>query len=68
MKMFRKRKIAKKLSELGSRVDLSYMVYVNNDEPVRLSSKDEVQSYISSYRETNTIFKLQIFRCEIYSL
>lgn len=66
--MFSQRKIAKKLSSVGSRVDCSYLVYINNNEPVTLATHDECMSYIREYRFNNVIFKLQIFRFEVYSL
>lgn len=66
--MFSTRRVAKKLASVGSRVDCSYLVYINNDEPVTFSTHDECMSYIREYRSNNVIFKLQIFRCEVYSL
>lgn len=66
--MFFKRKIAKKLAKIGACVDTSYMVYVNNDEPVSFPSKDNLMSYLREYRSNNVISRLQIYRIETYSL
>lgn len=66
--MFKKRKMAKQLASVGSHVDTSYMIYVNNEEPVMFPSRDECMSYLKQFRESNEIFKLQIFRIETYSL
>lgn len=63
-----KRKIARKLAKIGSMVDTSYMVYVNNDEPCMFPSQSDALSYIKEYRESNQIFRLQIYRIETYSL
>lgn len=68
MIMFRKRKLIKRLSDVGSRVDTSYMCYVNNDDAISFPSYDDVISYLKTYRQETTIFKLQIFRIETYSL
>lgn len=58
----------RKLSEVGSRVDESYMLYVNNDEPVRFETKDAAFKYLSDYRDNNVIFNLGVYRIETYSL
>lgn len=64
----RKRKLAKRLAAVGSRVDEQYLLYVNNDEPICFTDYQSVIEAIQKYRERNEIFKLQIFRIETYSL
>lgn len=66
--MFKRRKLLRKLADVGSSVDVSYMVYINNDEPCVFPSKDDAISYIRQYRLATSIFKLQLFRIEVYSL
>lgn len=66
--MLSKRSIRKKLVSIGSRVDESFCVYVNNDDPKYFSCHDDAISYLQNYRENNVIFKLQLFRIETYSL
>lgn len=64
----RKRKIAKMLQKVGSSVDVSFLVYVNNDEPRKFDSRQSALVFLNDYRKQNTIFNLQIFRIEVYSL
>lgn len=66
--MFFKRKVARKLAKIGSCVDTSFMVYINNDEPVSFPSKENLLSYLKEYRLCNVISRLQIYRIETYSL
>lgn len=60
--------MAKRLVKIGSCVDTSFMVYVNNDEPISFPTKDNVLSYLKEYRSDNVISRLQIYRIETYSL
>ena len=60
--------MAKRLASVGSRVDTSFLVYLNNEEPRQFDSRDNAISYVEDYRDNNAIFKLQIFRIESYSL
>lgn len=66
--MFEKRKMAKRLARIGSMVDTSFMVYVNNEEPIRFESYSDALDYLKRFRSENVIHKLQIFRIETYSL
>lgn len=66
--MFWRRKIAKRLAQIGSNVDTSYMCFVNNDDPCTFPSYDDILSYLKQYRENNVISRLQIYRIETYSL
>lgn len=61
-------KIAQKLAEIGSCVDTSFIVYVNNDEPISFPAKKNLVSYLEEYRTYNVISRLQIYRIETYSL
>lgn len=60
--------MAKKLAAIGSCVDSSYMIYINNDEPKVFPDKEVAMSFINEYRSQNVIFKLQLYRCDVYSL
>lgn len=66
--MFEKRKMLKRLAKIGSCVDTSFIVYVNNDEPISFPHYDDCVAYLKRYRDNNPISKLQIFRIETYSL
>lgn len=66
--MFKRRKYLKRLLSLGTNVLVCFRVVVNDCEPIEFSDYDEVVSYLTRYRESNVIYKLQIFRVEIYSL
>lgn len=60
--------MAKRLAKIGSCVDTSFMVYVNNEEPISFPTMDNVLSYLKEYRSNNVICRLQIYRIETYSL
>lgn len=65
----RKRKLgSKRLAEVGSLIDTSFVLYVNNLEPISFATKDAAFKYLSEFRSENVIFKLQIYRIETYSL
>lgn len=66
--MFRKRKLLKKLCDIGSKVDTQYLVYVNEFDPVSFSNRDECYSYLKKFREDNIIHRLQMYRIETFSL
>lgn len=68
MCLFRKHRLAKRLASVGACVDTSYLLYVNNDEPISFNNLDDCKSYLSDYRKDNSIFRLQIYRIETYSL
>lgn len=65
---FFRRRCAKRLAKIGSIVDTSYLVYLNNEDPMTFALRDDAYKYIKNYRDNNAIFKLQIFRIESYSL
>ena len=68
MKLLERRQYYRRLKSIGTSVDTSYLVYINNDNPVSFPSKDDCYNYIRTYRNETRIFKLQIFRIETYSL
>lgn len=68
MNIFKRRQIAKRLQAVGSQVDESYMLYVNNVEPITFSTYQDCIDYLQHFRESSEIFKLQIYRIETYSL
>ena len=63
-----KRKIAKQLASIGSRVDSVFVVYLNNDEPVNFNSRSSALQYVSDYRAENVIFSFKLYRIDTYSL
>ena len=65
---FRKRKMAKRLQDVGSQVLVQYIVELNNEEGRTFESRSAALAYIKAYREENTIFSLKMYRIEIYSL
>lgn len=66
--LFKRRKLAQRLARIGSCVDTSYLLYVNNEDAMSFHSYDDALSYLKSFRSDNIIYKLQIFRIETYSL
>ena len=63
-----KRKMSKRLQKVGASVDESYLLYVNNDDPIAFPSRENCISYLAEYREHNVISRIQIYRIETYSL
>lgn len=68
MMKLRKHKLAKRLADVGCSIDTSYVLYVNNLDPISFPTKDAALKYLSEFRSENVIFKLQIYRIETYSL
>ena len=66
--MFKNREFYRRLKSIGSAVDTSYLVYINNEQPATFSSKDDAYQFIRNYRKETSIFKLQLFRIETFSL
>lgn len=66
--MFRNHKLRRRLAKIGSNVDVNYLLYLNNQEPITFPSQEACFKYIQDYRSENVIFKLQIYRIETYSL
>lgn len=60
--------MAKRLAAIGSTVDISFLLYLNNDEPISFPSYDDALNYLRDYRSQNVISRLQIYRIETYSL
>ena len=56
------------MQKQGSIVDTSFLVYINNESPMKFILKDDVIDYLEKYRKGTQIFKLQIFKVETYSL
>lgn len=67
-KKIRLRKVARQLANLGSIVDTSYMIEVNNEPALTFPTNDDVIAYLSKFRENNVIFRLKIYRVAVYSL
>lgn len=65
---FKKRKIARKLASIGSHVESTFVVYLNNDEPVSFLCRSSALQYVADYRLINEIFHFQFYRIETYSL
>ena len=68
LQRLKNRKLKKRISKEGTLSECKYMVYLNNDEPRTFDNRSELQSFLEKYRSTNEIFRLQIFRVEVYSL
>ena len=61
-------KLKRRLKSIGDLVETQYVVFLNNVDPMYFNSRVELDDYLSSFRQENEIFKLQIFRIETYSL
>lgn len=66
--LFRRKQLKSALENAGSHVDTSFLVYVNNESPMKFVFKDDVFDYLEKYRKGTEIFKLQIFKVETYSI
>lgn len=66
--MFEKLKMRRKLQNVGACVDTSYLLYINNEQPITFALRNDLMSYVQNFRNENPIFKLQIYRIETYSL
>lgn len=66
--MFRNLKLRRRLRQIGTSVDVSYLLYLNNQDPIHFPSQNDCFAYVKQFRNENEIFKLQIFRIETYSL
>lgn len=61
-------KLRRRLCQIGTSVDVSYLLYLNNQEPIHFPSQNDCFAYIRQFRNENEIFKLQVYRIETYSL
>lgn len=66
--MFDRIRNRRRLSKIGSCVETSFLLYVNEVEPISFPDRDSVVSYLSRFRETTPIYSLKIYRIETYSL
>lgn len=66
--MFKMLKLRRRLKEIGSSIDTSYLLFINNEKPISFPTRSQVLDYVKRFREDNTIFNLQIYRIETYSL
>ena len=64
MGLFFNRKIAHRLAQVGSSIDTSYLLYVNNEEAISFPSKEDCISYLQQFRENNIISRIQIYRID----
>lgn len=62
------RKTARQLAEIGSVVDTTFEVYINNDEPRNYPDYESAVAAIKEYRDANVIFSLKVYRINIFSL
>lgn len=65
---FRSRKIQKRLDSSGSFIESQYVLFVNNVDPLYFNSRQELMLYLDEFRSHTSIFKLQMFRVDTYSL
>lgn len=68
LKLVKKVLCKRRIKKDGSLLDIVYILYVNNLEPITFPSQASALSYLDSFRNENQIFKLQIYRIETYSL
>lgn len=61
-------KLRRRFRQIGTSVDVSYLLYLNNQEPIHFPSQKDCFAYVKQFRNENVIFKLEIFRIETYSL
>lgn len=66
--MWRKRKIRKRIHSDGDLIESQFVLFVNNVEPMYFQSRSDLDNYLTVFRSQNSIFKLQIFRIDTYSL
>lgn len=62
------KKLKRRLKSTGDLVEIQYLVFLNNVDPMYFNSRVELDEYLTSFRKENDIFKFQIFRIETYSL
>lgn len=68
MRLFQKRRDAKRLAQIGSCVDTCYLLKVNNEPEMTFAERADLLKYLENFRHENQIFKLEIYRMEMYSL
>lgn len=62
------RKLAKRLASIGSSIECSWLVEINNEPSITFDTQDAALDYLKGYREKNVIFSLKMFRVELFSL
>lgn len=67
-KILNRKRDKKMLLSDGVKVSTSYNVIVNNDDVRYFENHKSALDFIESYRNTNQIFNLSVFRVEFYSL
>lgn len=66
--MFKWFRINRRLKKEGILVESSYILYLNNLDPISFENRADLSAYLKKYRADNEIFKLQIYRVETYSI
>ena len=66
--MFDRIKYRRRLSKIGSCVESSFLLYVNEVEPMTFPDKESVVSYLTRFRDTTPVYNLKIYRVETYSI
>lgn len=61
-------KLRKRLASLGTSVDVTFLCYVNNCDPIRFDRIQDCYDYLKRIRQECEISKLAIYRIETYSL
>lgn len=67
-KMLRMLKIRRRLKSDGVLVESQFVLFVNNVDPMYFQSRADLDNYLNEFRSHTSIFKLQIFRVDTYSL
>lgn len=66
--MFKWFRINRRLKKEGTLVESSFILYLNNLDPISFENRVDLSAYLKKYRADNEIFKLQIYRIETYSI
>lgn len=66
--MFNCFRVNRRLKKEGILVESSYLLYLNNLEPISFENRADLSAYLKKFRADNEIFKLQIYRIETYSI
>lgn len=61
-------RLRRRLNKEGILVENQFVLFVNNVDPIYFNSKKELEEYLSEFRSHTSVFSLQIFKIETYSL
>lgn len=61
-------KIRRRLNRQGECIETSYLLYLNNLDPMTFPTREALADYLAKYRNENDIFTLHLCRVDVYSL